>query len=328
MERIITRIKEKAKQLQKHIVLAEGFDLRVLQAAVLLVRQNLCRVTVLGNDAEIRATAQKNNIDVSDVTIIDPEQSDLREQYAKKIFELRSQKGVTASDAARLAADPNYFGTMMVYFDHADGMVSGACHTTADTIRPALQLIKTKDDVAKASSFFIMVPRDSDDVYFFTDCAFVPHPDAHDLAESAIMAADAAKSLGIAPKIAMLSFSTKGSAHDPALEKIIQATHFIRDERPDLLVDGELQLDAAIVPEVAAQKCPESPLKGQANVLVFPSLNSGNIGYKLVERFGHAKPIGPVIVGLKKPINDVSRGCDVDQLVLTSCLTAIEGDFS
>jgi phosphate acetyltransferase len=285
-------------------------------------------VTLLGSEEQIRATAHKHHLSLPDVIIIDPKKSDLRELYAKTLLELRKHKGMTAKLAAELVVDPTYFGTLMVHCEHADGMVSGATHTTADTLRPALQIIKTKEGVNKASSFFIMVPPDSSDIFFFTDCAFVPHPTAEDLAESAKLTADAAKGLGIVPKIAMLSFSTKGSAHDPALERILQATHIVRQDRPDLLIDGELQLDAAIVPEVAARKCPQSPLKGEANVLVFPSLDAGNIGYKLVERFGHAKPIGPVIVGLKKPVNDVSRGADVDQIVLTACLTAIQGDFS
>ena len=196
------------------------------------------------------------------------------------------------------------------------------------TIRPALQIIKTKEGVRKASSFFIMMTQDDAYPYFFTDCAFIPHPTAEELAESAMLTADAAKKLHERPRIAMLSFSTKGSARDPDLQRIMQATHIVRQDRPDLLIDGELQLDAAIVPEVAKLKCPDSPIEGKANVLVFPSLDAGNIGYKLVERFGHARPIGPIIVGLKKPVNDVSRGADVEQIVLTCCLTAIEGDFS
>lgn len=328
MDKLIARIKAKAKSLQKHIVFAEGQELRVLQAANYLLREKLCRVTLLGDESKIRSLAQEHHLTLADANIIDPLHSELRDQYASKLFELRKNKGVTASDAAALVGDANYFATLMVYHDHADGMVSGATHTTADTIRPALQIIKTKPSVHRASSFFIMIPRDGDKPYFFTDCALVPHPNAENLAESAILTADAARSLGIEPKVAMLSFSTKGSAHDPALEKIIEATHIIKQDRPDILVDGELQLDAAIVPEVAATKCPHSPLKGEANVLVFPSLNAGNIGYKLVERFAHAKPIGPVIIGLNKPVNDVSRGADVDQIVLTACLTAIEGDFS
>lgn len=327
MQALLAHIKSKAKKLNKHIVLAEGTDSRVVRAAGELSQNNFCRVTLLGDNSSIQSLAKELDVDISLVTIVNPAKSKYMDAYATKLVRLRKHKGVTFSQALKLLLDHNYFATMMVECDDADGMVSGAIHTTPDTIRPALQLIKTKDGIAKASSFFIMVSEEGE-VYFFTDCAFIPHPTADDLAESAILTADAAKSLGINPRIAMLSFSTKGSAHDPSADKIIKATHIVQQQRPDLCVDGELQLDAAIVPEVAQQKCPNSPLKGQANILVFPSLNSGNIGYKLVERFAHARPVGPVIIGLNKPVNDVSRGCDVDQIVLTACITAIEGDFS
>lgn len=328
MQKIIQRIMFKAKSLNKHIVFAEGEDERVLQAAALLTSQCLARVTLLGRKDVMQDKAIRLGISIARCICITPSSSDLLEHYANALFQKRQAKGLTLEDARKLVLQPMYFAVMMLDAGHVDGVVGGATTTSADTIRPALQIIKTKPGVDSVSSCFLMVLPDRDDVFIFSDCAVVPHPDANQLMHSALLAAQMAESFTIQPRIALLSFSTKGSAQDSSLQKIIDALAKIKTARPDLIVDGELQLDAAIVPEVARRKAPHSPIQGNANILIFPTLNAANIGYKLVERFGHARPIGPILLGLQKPVNDVSRGCDVDQLVLTACMTAIEADFS
>ncbi len=321
---LIEDIKKRAKSLHKHIVYPEGEDDRILYATAQVLADDVAQITLLGDIDKMKWRAGELHLDISQATLIDPKVSDKNEEYAQAFYNLRRKKGVTLEQAREIVQDPVYFGTLMVHLNDADGMVSGATHTTADSIRPALQIIKTKNGHKIASSFFFMVPSDSDKVFFFADCAFIEHPTAHELATIAVQTADSARAFGYEPKVAMLSFSTHGSAIDSALDKVIEATDLVKRKRPDIIIDGEVQLDAAIVPQVAEFKCPESPLQGDANVLVFPNLNAGNIGYKLVERFAHAKPIGPIIQGLNKPVNDVSRGASVEQIVQTTQITVIE----
>lgn len=324
---LIEDIKEKAQALSKHIVYPEGEVDRMLYAAAQVLHEGTAHITLLGNVDNMKWRAGELHLDISKAYLINPSQAHKHEEYAQVLFQLRQHKGMNIEQARELVNDPIYYGTLMVHVGDADGMVSGAIHTTADSIRPALQIIKTKPNQNIASSFFFMVLPDSPKVFFFADCAFIEHPTADELATIAIQTADSAKSFGFTPKVAMLSFSTHGSAQDSTLERITQATAKVKELRPDIMIDGELQLDAAIVPEVAALKCPDSPLHGDANVLVFPSLNAGNIGYKLVERFAHASPIGPIIQGLNKPVNDVSRGASVEQIVQTTEITVIEAKF-
>ncbi|MFA6074109.1 MAG: phosphate acetyltransferase [Candidatus Woesearchaeota archaeon] len=323
--KILDYIKTKAKTNPKRIVYPESEDERVLKAAAIVSYEKLAEVILIGNIEEIHKKEKELKINLNHVRIADPtapQNAEKLEEFAQKLFELRKHKGLTIEQARELLKKPEYYGTMMVYTGEADGMVSGANHTTADTLRPALQIIKTKDDVKFASSFFMMVKEDS--VFFFADCAFIEDPTVEQLITIAEQTADSAKRFGYIPKIAMLSFSTKGSGNSLSVEKVRKATEELKIKRPDLIIDGELQLDSAIVPDVAKKKCPNSPIKGEANVLIFPDLNSGNIGYKLVERFGNTKAIGPIVQGLKKPINDLSRGCSVEDIVLTTEITVIE----
>lgn len=316
---IIDTIKQKAKNAHRHIVLPEGNDPRVFEAAKELRAQNLVSLTVLADES---FREQYESIGVS---FKNPQTDELREEFTDVLYALRKHKNLSREQAASLVSDPLYFGTLLVHTDRADGLVAGSLSTTADTLRPALQIIKTVDGVPKASSFFLMIHEG--EVIFFADCAFIPHPNAQELASIALLTAKNASSFLDDVRVALLSFSTKGSAQDPSLEVIRQALALIKEQNPSLCVDGELQLDAAIVPEVASKKCPDSPVQGKANVLVFPDLASGNIGYKIAQRFAHDKPIGPIIQGLKKPINDLSRGCTVEDIVLTVCFTALEGDL-
>jgi phosphate acetyltransferase len=235
---------------------------------------------------------------------------------------MRKEKGLSLEDAKEMIKQVSYFGTMMVHLGDADGLVSGASHSTADTLRPALQIIKTQEGHSIASSYFIMVVENK--VYFFSDCGFVVDPDANQLSEIAISTAQSAKQYGIEPKVAMLSFSTHGSGKGESVDKVIEATKLAREKMPDLEIDGDIQLDAAVVPEIGKKKCPNSSIKGNANVLIFPDLNSGNIGYKLVERMAHAMAIGPIVQGLNKPVNDLSRGCSVKDIVEVCAITVVE----
>lgn len=322
MERFLTSLKQKAKKNLKRIVFPEGTDDRILKAADILLREGLCKVIILGDIDKIKWRAGELELDLSKAKIVNPKQDSKEEEYAHVYHQLRKHKGVTLDSARKLIEHPSLFGVMMVYMGAADGLVSGATHTTAETLRPALQVIRTKDHTPTASSFFFMIQDDR--VYFFADCAFVKNPTEKELASIAISTADSAKQFGFTPKVAMLSFSTHGSAQDPVIDKVRHATELVKQQRPDIIIDGELQLDAAIVSEVAAKKCPDSPLKGNANVLIFPDLDSGNIGYKLVQRFAHLRAVGPIVQGLKKPVNDLSRGCSVDDIVDVAVITSLE----
>jgi phosphate acetyltransferase len=321
-EGITEFIEHKAKSNPKRIVYPEIEDDRILKAAEIVSKKKSAQIILLGNPETIKKREKELKLNLSKVLIVDFEKSEKLKDYSQKFYELRKHKGMTPEEAGEIMQNSRYFGTMMVYFGDADGMVSGASHSTADTLKPALQIIKTKDDTKYASSFFIMAKEDS--VFFFADCAFIQDPNVEELTSIAIQTAESAKKFGYEPRIAMLSFSTKGSADGPILEKVRKATNEIKRQRPELVIDGEMQLDAAIVPDVAKKKCPDSPIQGNANVLIFPDLNAGNIGYKLVERFGHTHAIGPVVQGLKRPVNDLSRGCSVEDVVLTTEVTVMQ----
>lgn len=326
---LMKQIWDKARDNKKTIVLPEGDEERTLVAAQKIVEEGLANICLVGNKEDIENKAAKLNVNLEGVEIIDSTTSDKLEKYVNAFYELRKAKGMTLEKAEKIVRDPLYFATMMVKLDDADGMVSGAVHTTGDLLRPGLQIIKTAPGVSVVSSFFIMmVPGSSygkDGMLLFSDCAVNPNPNSDQLAAIAIATADTAKHLcGIDPKVAMLSFSTMGSADHELVTKVRTATEKAKELRPDLDIDGELQLDAAIVEKVANQKAPNSKVAGKANVLVFPDLQAGNIGYKLVQRFANAEAIGPVCQGFAKPINDLSRGCSSEDIVNVVALTAVQ----
>ncbi len=317
-------LEELAGHKKMRIVLPEATEPRVLRAACKVLERDLADIILLGKPGAIKETARANGIrlDWDKVKIIDPETSELTDKYARKIYELRKHKGINEAMAHDLATDGAYFGTMMVREGDADGMVSGAVHTTAHTIKPALQLIKTKPgNHFVTSTFFMALP---DRVSAFADCAIVPNPDAEQLAEIAVQTADAAKDFGINPRVAMLSYSSGSSGKGADVEKVRKATELVKRQRPDLLVEGPIQYDAAVDPEVGRKKMPDSPVAGRANVLIFPDLNTGNNTYKAVQRETGALAIGPMLLGLKKPVNDLSRGATVDDIYNTILLTSIQ----
>jgi len=324
MKRFINQVHALARKNPKHIVLPEGNEPRMLQAVEEILEKQIAKLTLLGKPTEIKNLAKKLKlkIDWKKVEIIDPEKSPLREKYIKGYYELRKLKGVTEKMAKETMKNYNYFGTMMIQLGDADGMVTGTQHATSESVRPALEIIKTKEKFHKVSGIFFMVLEKR--LMLFADAAVTVDPDAHDLVDIAIDTAETAKRFGIKPKVALLSFSTKGSAKHPFCDKVKEATAMINYQRPDLLVDGELQVDAAIVPDVAKRKCPNSPLKGEANILIFPTLEAANIAYKLVERLAKAKAIGPLLQGLKRPINKLSRGCNYKDIVNVTAFTVCE----
>lgn len=326
---LMNKLWNAAKADRKKIVLPEGDEERTLIAAQKIQEEKLAYVILVGDEEKITEKAKGLNVNLEGIEIIDPNKSDKLEKYVNEFFELRKSKGMTIEKADKIVRDPLYFGTMMVKLDDADGMVSGAVHTTGDLLRPGLQIIKTAPGVSVVSSFFIMMVPGSkygeDGMLLFSDCAVNPNPNHEQLAAIAIATADTAKKLcKIEPKVAMLSFSTMGSADHEMVDKVRKATELAKELRPDLDIDGELQLDAAIVDKVAAQKAPNSKVAGKANVLIFPDLQSGNIGYKLVQRFANAEAIGPMCQGFAKPINDLSRGCSSDDIVNVVALTAVQ----
>lgn len=324
MKKFLNYVQALARKNQKHIIFPEGDEPRMLQATEEILEKKIAKLTLLGNPDKIKKTAKKLKlkIDWKKIEIINPLKSPLKTKYAKAFYELRKNKGVTEKDARDIMKQNNYFGTMMIYLGNADGLVTGTQHPTSESIRPALEIIKTKEKFHKVSGIFFMIFKRR--IILFADAAITIDPDAHDLVDIAIDTAETAKRFGINPKVAMLSFSTKGSAKHPFIDKVREAVAMINYERPDILIDGELQVDAAIVPEVAERKCPTSPLKGEANVLIFPDLEAANIAYKLVERLAKAKAIGPLLQGLKKPINKVSRGCHYKDIVNVTAFTACE----
>lgn len=324
----MTKMKNQAKADVKTIVLPEGEEERNLMAAAEITRDGIAHIVLLGNEAKVRAKASDLSLDISGCRIIDPLTAENFEEYANEFYELRKKKGVTPEQAAEIMKDPMYYGTMMVKRNDADGMVSGAIHTTGDLLRPGLQIVKTAPGVSVVSSFFIMETNSAfgdNGTLLFADCAVNPMPDEDQLASIAISTADTARHLmGFDPKVAMLSFSTKGSAEHEVVTKVQNAVKKANEQRSDLKIDGELQADAALVAKVAAQKAPGSEVAGAANVLVFPDLQSGNIGYKLVQRFAGAEAIGPICQGFARPINDLSRGCSAEDIVNVVAVTAVQ----
>ena len=324
---IIDKIKAKAKADIKHIVLPEGEEIRNVQAAVMIRDQGLAKLTLLGNPAKVKEVA--DGADLTDIEIIDPANSDKCALYAATLYDLRKAKGMTEEEAAKKVADPMYYGIMMVKLGDADGLVSGAIHSTGDMLRPALQVIKSKPGMKTVSSCFLMECPDKNfgdnGVMIFSDCGVNIDPDAEQLANIALGAADSARSLaGMEPRVAMLSFSTKGSAKHDNVTKVQEATRIAKEMAPDLMLDGELQLDAALVEKVGQLKAPGSKVAGHANTLVFPDLDAGNIGYKLVQRLAHAEAYGPILQGIAKPCNDLSRGCSAEDIVATVAITAVQ----
>ena len=319
--RLIETLKEKLSGEQKTIVLPEGEDERVLSAAVTLKEEGIVTPVLLGNIDKVKSLANELSVDVSSIEIIDPKTSELRAELKESLLERRKGK-VDEDKAETLLNDVNYFGTMLVYTKKADGLVSGAVHSTGDTVRPALQIIKTKEGVSKTSGVFFMIK--GDEQYVFGDCAINPTLSTEDLAEIAVESNNTAKAFGMTPKVAMLSFSTKGSANTEETEKVRNAVEHAKKLNPDMIVDGEFQFDAAFVPSVAQKKAPDSDIQGDANVFIFPSLEAGNIGYKIAQRLGGYDAIGPILQGLNAPVNDLSRGCSKEDVYNLTLLTAAQ----
>ena len=329
MRNILDEIKAKAKALGKTIVLCEGEDKRVVKAAADATQEGVAKIVLLGNEAEIKAANPE--IDLTGVTIVDPLTSEKLPAYNAKLCELRASKGMTPEQAAKLLTDGTYFGAMMLKMGDVDGLVSGACHSTANTLRPGLQIIKTAKGVSSVSSFNLMIcpPQGNqycpDGMVFFADCGLNPTYTSEGLAECAIATANSAKAItGIDPKVAMLSFSTMGSAKHDNVTMVAEAVKIAKEKAPDLKLDGELQFDAAIVPSVAALKAPNSDVAGKANVFIFPDLQAGNIGYKIAERLGGFMAVGPICQGFAKPLNDLSRGCKSEDIVAAIAITALQ----
>lgn len=325
----IDQIKQRAKKEIKTIVLPEATDVRILEAAQIVKNEGYAKVILVGQEEQVRQIAKEKGIDIGNTQIIDPEKSDKINEYANTLYELRKNKGMTEEQAKQLVLDPVYYGMIMVKLGEADGLVSGAAHSTSDTLRPALQILRTAPGTKLVSAFFIMVvpncEHGANGTFVFGDCGLNEEPNAEALSEIAISSSKSFEQLvGEEAKVAMLSYSTYGSAHSASTEKVIEATKLVKAKVPNLLVDGEMQLDAAIIPEVAESKAKGSPVGGKANVLVFPDLGAGNIGYKLVQRLAKAEAYGPLCQGIAKPVNDLSRGCSSQDVAGVVAITAVQ----
>ena len=327
----IDNIKKRAKEDIKAIVLPEAEDIRILEATQQVLKEQYANIILVGNKEKIEKKAKENNINIIGAEIVDPNNSEKHDEYVNLLYELRKHKGMTIEQAKELVKDPVYYGMLMVKDEqtNADGLVSGAAHSTSDTLRPALQILKTAPGTKLVSAFFVMVVPDCEygekGTFVFADSGLNENPDSEALSEIAISSSKSFKQLvQKEPKVAMLSYSTYGSAKSELTQKVIEATQKVKEKEQELKVDGELQLDAAIIPEIAEMKAPGSPLKGQANVLVFPNLDCGNIGYKLVQRLGKAEAYGPLCQGIAKPVNDLSRGCNSKDVAGVVAITAVQ----
>ena len=325
----IEQIKLRAKKEIKTIILPEAEDLRVLKAAGMATKEGFAKILLIGNLEQIKKDIKDNNIDLGDTEIIDINNSNKKEIYAQKLYELRKAKGLTYDEALNLVNEPIYYGMMMLKEKEADGLVSGAAHSTSNTLRPALQILKTAPNTKLVSAFFVMCVPDCEygenGIFIFGDSGLNQNPTADELSEIAISSAESFENLvGKQAKVAMLSYSTMGSATSELTQKVIEATNLVKQKAPNLCVDGELQLDAAIVPEISKSKAPGSPLEGNANVLIFPDLNAGNIGYKLTQRLAKAEAYGPLCQGIAMPVNDLSRGCSAEDIAGVVAITAVQ----
>ena len=325
---IIDVLKEKAKADKKTIVLPESEDRRTYEAAAKILKEGIADIILVGSDEDVKKNGE--GLDLTGIKVVDPATSDRTAAYIDKLVELRSKKGMTPEQAKEILLNQYlYYGVMMVKMGDADGMVSGACHSTADTLRPCLQILKTKPGTKLVSAFFLMeVPNcefGENGTFVFADCGLNQDPTPEELAAIAASSAESFRSLvGAEPKVAFLSHSTKGSAKHALVDKVVEATKIAKEQNPDLKLDGEMQLDAAIVPSVGAAKAPDSDVAGKANVLIFPNLDAGNIGYKLVQRLAKAEAYGPVTQGIAAPVNDLSRGCSADDIVGVVAITAVQ----
>lgn len=329
--KFLEQISERAKKDVKTIVLPESLDIRTIKAAATVLEKGIARIVLVGKEAEIKKLA--GDLDISKAKIVDPETSPDFERYADALYEMRKAKGMTPEKAREVLKDETYWGVMMVKMGEADGMVSGAVHSTADTLRPALQILKTAPGTKLVSSFFVMIVPDceygSNGTFVFADCGLVENPSADELSEIALASAKSFENLvGGVPKVAMLSYSSYGSAKSEFTQKVVEAVRLARDKAPDLLLDGELQADAALVPSVGQFKAKGSPVAGMANVLIFPDLSCGNISYKLVQRLAKAEAYGPITQGIAKPVNDLSRGCSAEDIVGVIAITAVQAQRS
>ncbi|MCK8816937.1 phosphate acetyltransferase [Natroniella sulfidigena] len=329
----IGKIHQRARQERKKIVLPEGTEPRMIKAVPLILEKEIADVVLLGNREKIQNLALEHGIDLTGVEIINPSQSDKLEEYSQTYYQLREHRGISLEEAREQVIDPLYFGSLMVEKGDADGKVAGAANETGNVLRAAIRIVGTAPGISVISGAFIMIVQDKDfgddGLLVFGDCAVNPNPTAKQLAEIAVSSAKTAQDLaGVDPRVAMLSFSTNGSARHKMVDKVNNATELAQVLNPELKIDGEMQADAAILSKVAEQKYPESDLAGQANVLIFPDLQSGNIGYKLVQRFAQAEAIGPVLQGIAKPVNDLSRGCSIQDIVNVTAITAVQAQNS